>query len=155
MQPCRVETLVHPALEAVQKKLETSDFAVTIDIAPDLPQINADADFMLTALINLIDNAHKYSGDSKRIRIAAYRRDKHVCVEVQDWGIGMSRRHHKKIFNRFYRIDQSLSRETDGCGLGLNIVSFVVQAHKGKIEVESELNHGSLFRLRLPAIGIS
>jgi signal transduction histidine kinase len=155
MQPCRIETLVHPALQAVQKKLETSDFEVTIDIAPNLPQINADADFMLTALINLIDNAHKYSGDSKRILIAAYRRDKHICIEVQDWGIGMSRRHHKKIFNRFYRIDQSLSRETDGCGLGLNIVSFIVKAHTGKIEVESELNQGSLFRLCLPAIEIS
>jgi len=67
----------------------------------------------------------------------------------------MSRRHHKKIFTRFYSIDQSLSRETDGCGLGLNIVSFVVKAHTGKIEVESELNQGSLFRLCLPAIGIS
>jgi len=155
MRPCRIETLVHPALQAVQKKLETSDFEVTIDIAPDLPPINADADFMLTALINLFDNAHKYSGDSKRILIAAYRRDKHVCIEVRDWGIGMSRRHHKKIFNRFYRIDQSLSRETDGCGLGLNIVSFIVKAHTGKIEVESEPNQGSLFRLCLPAIGTS
>lgn len=155
MQPCRIKTLVHPALEAVQKKLETSDFEVTIEIAPDLPPINADADLMQTALINLIDNAHKYSGDSKRIFIAAYRRDEHVCIEVRDWGIGMSRRHHKKIFNRFYRIDESLSRETDGCGLGLNIVGFIVEAHKGKIEVESELSQGSLFRLCLPAIGTS
>jgi two-component system phosphate regulon sensor histidine kinase PhoR len=65
----------------------------------------------------------------------------------------LSRRHYKKIFNRFYRVDQSLARETDGCGLGLNIVDFIVKAHSGKIEVESELNKGSLFRLYLPAAG--
>jgi signal transduction histidine kinase len=150
MRPCRIETLVHPALEAVRKKLETSDFEITTEIAPDLPLIQADGDFMLTVLINLIENAYKYSGDSKKIRISAYRRDRHLCIEVQDWGIGVSRRHHKKIFNRFYRVDQSLSRETDGCGLGLNIVSFIVKAHSGKIEVASELNQGSLFRVRLP-----
>lgn len=153
MRPCQIDTLVRAALEAMQEKLETSGFEVTTGITPDLPLVDADADFILTALINLIDNAYKYSGDSKRIRVGAHCRGRHVCIEVQDWGIGLSRRHYKKIFNRFYRVDQSLSRETDGCGLGLNIVDFIVKAHSGRTEIESELNKGSLFRLCLPAAG--
>jgi signal transduction histidine kinase len=152
MQPCQIDALVHAALEAVREKLDASGFEVTTDITPNLPLIDADADFMLMALINLIDNAYKYSGDSKRIRIGAHCRGRHICIEVQDWGIGLRRRDYKKIFNRFYRVDQFLSRETDGCGLGLNIVDFIVKAHSGKIEVESELNKGSLFRLYLPTV---
>jgi two-component system, OmpR family, phosphate regulon sensor histidine kinase PhoR len=74
-----------------------------------------------------------------------------VCFSVKDNGIGMSRRVVKKIFNKFYQADNSLSRRAGGCGLGLSIVKFIVDAHKGSITVESEPGKGSTFIVKIPA----
>jgi signal transduction histidine kinase len=74
-----------------------------------------------------------------------------VCFEVADHGIGLSRWDLKRIFEKFYQVDRSLSRETGGCGLGLSIVKFIVEAHNGSVEVTSRPGQGSTFTIRLPA----
>lgn len=73
-----------------------------------------------------------------------------MCLAITDNGIGLSRRAAKKIFNRFYQVDQSLARKAGGCGLGLSIVKFIVEAHGGSIEVTSQPGKGSTFTVRLP-----
>jgi two-component system phosphate regulon sensor histidine kinase PhoR len=74
-----------------------------------------------------------------------------VCFRVSDNGIGLSRRSIKRIFKRFYQVDRSLTRRVEGCGLGLSIAKFIIDAHKGSISVESKLGQGSTFTVKLPA----
>jgi signal transduction histidine kinase len=106
---------------------------------------------MVTVLVNLLDNAYKYSFDEKKIRLRAYRENNEVCFEVSDRGVGMSRRAVRRIFDRFYQVDSTLARRAEGCGLGLSIVKFILDAHKAKIEVESRPGEGSRFTVRLAA----
>ena len=107
---------------------------------------------MITVLVNLLDNAYKYSYDDKRIELRAFARDGSVWFTVCDNGPGISRRSAKRIFKRFYQVDRSLSRSAEGCGLGLSIAKFIVDAHKGSIGVESRPGEGSIFTVKLPAV---
>jgi signal transduction histidine kinase len=139
------------AVEAVQTKLDKGKCELEVSIEPNLPPVSADKDAMVTALVNLLDNACKYSLDEKRIKLTVSAENSFVNFSVSDNGIGMSRRVAKKIFNRFYQADQSLSRKTEGCGLGLSIVKFIVDTHKGQISVDSEPGKGTTFTVRLSA----
>ncbi len=125
------------------------DCKFTIEIEKDLPDVYADKDAMVTVLVNLLDNAYKYSYDEKQITLRVFKADNQVCFAVKDNGIGMSKRQSKKIFERFYQADNSLARKTAGTGLGLSIVKFIVDAHKGKIEVKSQPGKGSDFVISL------
>ncbi|MDD5705653.1 MAG: HAMP domain-containing sensor histidine kinase [Kiritimatiellae bacterium] len=139
------------AMDAASKRFETGGFALACEIQPDLPEIVADSDAMVTVLLNLLDNAYKCARDDKRVTLRCYREEACVCWEVSDHGIGMSRRDAAKVFERFYQVDQSLSRRTGGCGLGLSIVKFIVKAHHGSVSVASEPGKGSTFTVRVPA----
>jgi signal transduction histidine kinase len=142
--------IVAVAVEALQKRLASAHCNFEVNVAPDLPRIRGDADALAAVLINLLDNACKYSGDNKRICVRALAQNRHVWFEVQDNGIGFDRREARKIFDRFYQVDQSLTRQRGGCGLGLSIVKFIVEAHAGSVEVQSEPGQGSTFRVRIP-----
>lgn len=146
--------IAYAAAEAVKPKFKNSgrcDFQV--QIADDLPDVFADRDAMVMVLINLLDNAYKYSYDDKNIELKVFSEDNLVCFSVKDNGVGMARRQIRKIFDRFYQVDSSLSRRAEGTGLGLSIVKFILDAHKGAISVDSELGEGSTFTVRLPAGG--
>jgi signal transduction histidine kinase len=106
---------------------------------------------MVTVLVNLLDNAYKYSYDNRQIELKVSPENSLVCFYVSDKGPGMTRRAVRKIFNRFYQADRSLSRHAEGCGLGLSIAKFIVDAHKGTISVESKVGKGSTFTVKLPA----
>jgi two-component system phosphate regulon sensor histidine kinase PhoR len=122
-----------------------------VDIAPDLPDLMADADALSTALVNLLDNALKYTPEEKRILVRARRDgDASVSFVVEDNGIGIPIKEQRRIFRRFYRVDQRLTRETTGVGLGLSIVELIVRAHGGTVTVSSAPGSGSTFALRLP-----
>ena len=138
------------AVEAVKTKFEQADCKFDVSINERLPQVLADHDAMVTALMNLLDNAFKYSYDDKRIELRVFAEDGSVCFRVADNGIGLSRRAAKKIFSRFYQVDRSLSRRTEGCGLGLSIVKFIVDGHKGSISVDSKPGKGSTFTVKIP-----
>ena len=96
---------------------------------------------------NLIDNAVKYGYADTDINICAKLIDDNVVITVTDSGPGISKKNIERIFDRFYRVDKSRSRDLGGTGLGLAIVKHVARTHKGKIEVESEVGVGTIFRL--------
>jgi signal transduction histidine kinase len=126
------------------------DRAPIVEIAPDLPPIVADRDALVTALLNLLDNAYKYTPTDERISVRVSREGDSVVFAVEDNGIGIAPREHKRIFRRFYRVDQRLTRETSGSGLGLSIVDAIVRAHGGSVQVRSRPEHGSTFAVYVP-----
>jgi len=112
--------------------------------------LSMDASLFEQALVNLLDNAIKYSDRGKDIRIDASRIENEAVISVIDEGCGIPREHLPRIFERFYRVDKARSRESGGTGLGLAIVKHIVQAHSGRISVESVPGKGSTFRIHLP-----
>ncbi len=142
--------VVLAALDSVADRFKKADCHLDVDIAPNLSTISGDRDALITVLLNLLDNAYKYSQDEKRVTVRAYPANGNVCLAVTDNGIGLSRRAIKKIFNRFYQVDQSLARKAGGCGLGLSIVKFIVDGHGGSIDVVSQPERGSTFTVKLP-----
>jgi two-component system phosphate regulon sensor histidine kinase PhoR len=102
------------------------------------------------AVVNLLDNAIKYSDPEKKIRIQAIISGNEVQIRVRDHGIGIDKKHLPRLFERFYRVDKARSRALGGTGLGLAIVKHIAQAHGGQVTVESSLGEGSLFTIHLP-----
>jgi len=121
------------------------------EIEPQLPAVDVDRDAMAQVVLNLLTNAVKYTGDDKRIRVRAKRSGRNVAIEVEDNGPGVRPHDRKRIFERFYRGDDLLSRRTEGTGLGLAIAKKIVEQHGGRIELDSRLGVGSIFRVILPA----
>jgi signal transduction histidine kinase len=145
-------TIVTAAVGAIRERVPAS-CDLSEEVERDLPLVRADADAIGTALINLLENALKYTPDEKRIVVRASRDRGMVVLAVQDNGIGIPVREQRRIFRRFYRVDQRLSGDTAGVGLGLSIVDQIVRAHGGTITVRSESGAGSTFTVRLPCAG--
>ncbi|MGD0362504.1 MAG: HAMP domain-containing sensor histidine kinase [Bryobacteraceae bacterium] len=142
--------VVESALAAMRERLQAPGCHLEVDLSPGLPTVLADQDALTTVLLNLLDNAFKYTPAEKRIRLRAYRKDGRLAFDVEDNGIGIAPRDQKRIFRRFYQVDRRLARETGGCGLGLSIVEFIVRAHGGEVAVESRPGAGSTFCVCLP-----
>jgi signal transduction histidine kinase len=134
----------------VRERFQGSGCEFSVDVETALPPIHADPDALLSALLNLLDNAYKYTPSDKRIRLRAYGQSGQVVFAVEDNGMGIAAREQKKIFRRFYQVDRRLARESGGVGLGLSIVDSIVRAHGGSVRVTSQLGSGSTFRLCLP-----
>jgi signal transduction histidine kinase len=150
LNPVSPRAVVDKAVDAVRERVPPSS-TLTVDADRDLPHVRADADALSIALANLLDNALKYTGDDKRIAVRV-RRDGNgfVSFAVADNGIGIPVGERKRIFRRFYRVDQRLSSETGGVGLGLSIVASIVRGHRGRIDVESRPGSGSTLYLHIP-----
>lgn len=145
--------LVDAAVNAFKAQRIDSLPQLTVDLAPRLGEIEVDRDALSGALLNLLQNAYKYSKeDDKRIELRAVVDDDFVVLEVEDHGVGIPRREQKRIFDRFYRVDSLLTRDTEGSGLGLSIAQRIVQAHDGWISVDSVPGRGSTFRIHLPLV---
>jgi len=155
LAPTRPAEVVEGALAAMRERLHAPGCHLEVEVSPNLPPVLADQDALTTVLLNLLDNACKYTQAEKRIRLRAYRENGRLAFDVEDNGIGISSRERKRIFRRFYQVDRRLARETGGCGLGLSIVEFIVRAHGGEVTVESEPGAGSTFRVRLPCPAIA
>jgi signal transduction histidine kinase len=145
------ETIVQAAVEAVRERFNAGGFQLQVEVQPVKASIVGDRDALTTVLINLLDNAYKYSESDKRVAVRCREQNGSALFEVEDHGLGLSRRDAKRVFDRFYQVDQTLSRRVGGCGLGLSIVKFIVEAHGGSIEVESQLGQGSVFTIKIPA----
>jgi heavy metal sensor kinase len=113
-------------------------------------QVNADRTILRQALVNLIDNAVKFSPEKGLIEIRVSEDAGSAVVEVRDNGPGIPPEHRTRIFERFYRVDKARARQEGGTGLGLSIVEWAVAAHRGKVEVDNHNKSGSIFRVRLP-----
>ena len=153
IRPARPEAIAQAAIEAVKTKFERSACHLDVDIEDNLPEVRADTDAMVTVLVNLLDNACKYSYENKQIALRVTAEDHAVRFAVSDNGVGIPRRAVKRIFKRFYQTDRSLARRAEGCGLGLSIAKFIVDAHGGTIGVESKPSQGSIFTVKLPIHG--
>jgi two-component system phosphate regulon sensor histidine kinase PhoR len=149
--PTRPSTIITASIDAIRDRTPAG-CDLRVEMSDDLPPVMADPDALGTALINLLDNALKFTPDEKQILVRAYVDDRSVMFAVRDNGTGIPVREQRRIFRRFYRVDQRLARETAGVGLGLSIVALIVRAHGGQIEVSSQPGAGSTFALRLPAV---
>jgi two-component system phosphate regulon sensor histidine kinase PhoR len=146
-----LENLVDEVFEILRERAERSKIALVRDIPPSLPLILGDPDRLQQVLINLTDNAIKYSAEGGTVRISAAAIDgPAVEVEVTDYGIGIPTTDLPRLTERFYRVDKARSRELGGTGLGLAIVKHIVQAHGGRLEIVSQVGVGTTVRFSVP-----
>src|SRR5205085_2880512 len=131
-------------------QIEQQGFAFDESIDADVPNVRVDREAIARALVNLVNNALKYSTEEKYLGVKLYRENGIVKLEVADHGIGISRREQAKIFEKFYRAGDPLVHNTKGSGLGLSLVRHITEAHGGDISVESAPGAGSKFTLSLP-----
>ncbi len=143
--------VVAATLRTFEAHLRHGGFRVSAEgMDEPLPPVSIDPDAIAQALHNLLDNAVKYSGESKEIAVRLARDGDTAVVSVRDRGIGIPRSEQEKIFDRFHRVGTALVHEVKGSGLGLSIVQHIVQVHGGGVTVESEPGKGSTFSIRLP-----
>ncbi len=145
-----LKKLAENTVRIFDSQLKEKGLALKVEIEPDLPAIPADPFKIEQILINLLDNAIKYT-DRGEVRLVLRREDRNIMIEVHDTGIGIPKNKLSRIFERFYVVDKSRSRKTGGTGLGLSIVKHIVLLHGGEITVESDPGQGSTFLIRLPA----
>lgn len=150
MEPVAPRELVDAALVAFRAQNLEGEVRVEVDVPPDLPAVRADRDGMVEALLNLLSNALKYGGPQVRIRVDARADRRGVAIAVQDDGPGIPAEERERIFEKFYRPDLLQSRRALGSGLGLAIVKAILQAHKGRVDVQSEEGKGARFTVWLP-----
>lgn len=146
-----------PLLREVHSEL-LDDAAVAgvefrIDIHQDSLIVDGDREALHQMVANLVDNAIKYSRSGGKISLVIDRSDKDAIVKVTDTGIGIPTEDQQRIFERFYRVDRGRSRDKGGTGLGLSIVKHIAQSHSGTVEVESLIEKGSTFTIRIPLAG--
>ena len=142
--------LINRVKSVFQKSIANEGFSVSLSVPVNLPEIVIDKEAIQQVLYNLFDNAHKYSGESKKIEIIVKSTADSVEINVKDFGIGIPPEDQNKIFNRFYRGGDELTRSVKGSGIGLTIVKRIIEAHGGRLDVESEIGKGSTFTVSIP-----
>ncbi len=142
--------LVHSTLESYRFQIQQNGFAFEENISSGIPPVNVDREAIARSLLNLVNNALKYSKDEKYIGVSLYRSDGSVNLEVRDHGIGIPPHEQEKIFEKFYRCGDPLVHNVKGSGLGLSLVRHIARAHGGEVLVESYPQRGSKFTIALP-----
>jgi two-component system phosphate regulon sensor histidine kinase PhoR len=150
-RPVKVAGLLDSCLETTRLKAAQKQLTLSVECPASLPAVRGDARRLAEVLQNILDNAVQYTAEGGTISIRARAEDHLVRIAVSDTGIGIPRDEQQRIFERFYRVDAARSREAGGTGLGLSIAKHLVEAHGGRIEVESEVGQGSTFSVLLPA----
>jgi len=145
-----VEPLVRDTVESFDYLLAQQGFDVRVEVAADLADVPLDAAAVGQALANLIDNAIKYSGETKSLAVDARIDGGYLTLTVTDQGIGIPLGEQQRIFEKFYRVGRSDTQGRRGSGVGLALVRHVVEAHDGRVTVESRPGHGSRFTLWFP-----
>jgi two-component system phosphate regulon sensor histidine kinase PhoR len=145
--------IVRRIVSLYQPHLKHLGFHVRIELADTLPPVRADDEAISEALLNILDNAVKYSAADKTINVTTGATNKSVFIEILDHGIGISPAEHSKIFEKFYRTSHGKAHQARGSGLGLTLVRHIMNAHGGTVSVKSQLGSGSAFRLSFPRMG--
>jgi signal transduction histidine kinase len=142
--------LVRSTLDSYRFQIEQNGFSFEENISGDIPPVSVDREAIARSLLNLVNNALKYSKDQKYIGVSLYRADSRVNLEVRDHGIGIPPNEQEKIFEKFYRCGDPLVHNIKGSGLGLSLVRHIARAHGGDVLVESTPEKGSKFTIALP-----
>ncbi len=142
--------LVRSTLDSYRFQIEQHGFTYEVNISDNIPPVNVDREAIARSLLNLVNNALKYSKDEKYIGVSLYRANGSIKLEVQDRGMGIPPSEQEKIFEKFYRCGDPLVHNIKGSGLGLSLVRHIVRAHGGEILVESAPDKGSKFTIDLP-----
>jgi two-component system phosphate regulon sensor histidine kinase PhoR len=149
-QDSDLNMVVEDVLDTYNFHLKNKGFKLLYEPSKNDLRTLLDAEAVSEAIINLLDNAVKYSGDSKTIELTTGEENGNAFVKVTDHGIGISPEDQKKIFEKFYRVSSGLVHNTKGTGLGLSLVNQIIHAHKGKVELVSSPGKGSTFVLKFP-----
>jgi len=150
IRPANVAQLIESCYETSQRRALEKDLSLSLNLPSQLPDVAADARRIQEVLQNLLDNAIQYTLPGGKIVLSAELRNGEVVFTVSDTGIGIPRADQPRIFERFYRVDVARSREAGGTGLGLSIAKHLVEAHGGRIWVDSEVGSGSQFHFSIP-----
>jgi signal transduction histidine kinase len=142
--------LVRATLDSYRYQIEQHGFTFEEHIAENLPPMQVDREAIARSLVNLVNNALKYSPAEKYLAVNLFQQNGSVKLEVIDRGIGIAREEQGKIFEKFYRVGDPLVHTTKGSGLGLSLVRHIVQAHGGEVKVNSTPGEGSKFIIELP-----
>jgi two-component system, OmpR family, phosphate regulon sensor histidine kinase PhoR len=151
MEDVAIRGILQTAIQACSNRAAKQN--TTIDLVCDETlRTKVNAHLLEQAVVNLVDNAVKYSGPEKRVEVVGEQQDNAIVIRVRDWGNGIGKEHLPRLFERFYRVDQDRSRDLGGTGLGLAIVKHIAQVHQGSVQAESTLGKGSTFSITLPKI---
>jgi two-component system phosphate regulon sensor histidine kinase PhoR len=148
-EPVPGRSVLSEALAVCRPAAEERDIALTVDCPDDL-LIPCNAPLLEQAVVNLLDNAIKYSEPGSEVQVSAGRTDSEAVIHVQDHGPGINADDLERLFERFYRVDKARSRKVGGTGLGLSIVKHITHVHGGRVSAESKLGKGSIFTITLP-----
>jgi signal transduction histidine kinase len=146
----QLEEVIRAAEKAMAFPLEQKGFNLEVDIGKDIPPVKGDRDALEQAVLNLLHNAMKYSGESRKIQMKLYTIQNAICTEVKDYGIGIADEDRTAIFGKYYRVSRVENQRIPGTGLGLTIVSHIAQSHGGRIDVDSRQGEGSTFSIVIP-----
>ncbi|MDX1740125.1 MAG: ATP-binding protein, partial [Rhodothermales bacterium] len=154
--PFRVDELIREVIESLEPRAEQKQIVLEPVLSGGLPYAEADEERIRQVLINLIDNAIKYSNHGGRVEVVArFVEPSSIKISVVDDGIGVSAEHRPRLTERFYRVDKSRSRSQGGTGLGLSIVKHILGAHGKKLQVRSSEGNGSTFGFMLDGVTVS
>lgn len=151
-QPIQLEDVVYSVVDRMRKKAEDKEIEIQVSVSP-LPRIDADSARLEQVLVNLIDNAIRYTPPRGRIEVSLIRLADWAEVKVSDTGVGIPAKDLPHIWDRLYRVEKSRSRVGGGTGLGLSIVKQIVEAHGGTVQAESAENVGTTITVRIPLHG--
>ncbi|MBU1130382.1 HAMP domain-containing histidine kinase, partial [Patescibacteria group bacterium] len=149
LKTVKIINIINKALKSINPLAQQKNIKININAEPKNQTVKGNSDLLTELLIILLDNATKYTPKDGSIFITTTTTKKHLILKIKDTGIGIARQHLPHIFDRFYRVDISRSKES-GFGLGLSLAKKIITQHKGSINVKSEINHGSTFTLHLP-----
>ena len=150
LAPHDLESIVRTAARAMQYPLARQGFELVVDVGEGIPPVQGDPDALEQAILNLLANALKYSGEARKIELRLARDGRNAVVSVRDWGIGIEPVDQRRIFDKFYRVARPENRLIPGTGLGLTLVDHIVRSHHGFVGVDSTPGAGSTFRIHLP-----
>lgn len=145
----KVCDIITGAVQDYRNQTEQKQISINVNCDENI-SANINPQLLQQAITNLIDNSIKYSKANGKIEILVQEKKKKVVISVKDWGCGISKEHHHRLFERFYRVDKARTQKFEGTGLGLAIVKHIATIHNGKVSVESEIGKGSTFSIHLP-----